>query len=104
LFTFHFHSTAALWKSFFSSLVVDSFVSSGETTPSALGFGAFFLACLDKSLLSVSKIGRLVAADDLAADEVSLDLGLVAAFRAESSLGLDAMGFTLVLEVEGFGN
>jgi hypothetical protein len=33
-----------------------------------------------------------------------LDLGLVAAFRAESSKGLDAMGFTLVLGMEGFGN
>jgi hypothetical protein len=28
-----------------------------------------------------------------------LDLGLVAAFRAESSMGLDAIGFTLVLGV-----
>jgi hypothetical protein len=33
-----------------------------------------------------------------------LDLGLAAAFKAESSKGLDAMGFTLVLGVEGFGN
>jgi hypothetical protein len=50
------------------------------------------------------EIGRLVAADDLSADEAGLDLGLAAAFRAKSSKGLDAMGFTLVLEVEGFGN
>jgi hypothetical protein len=73
----------------------------------ALGSGAFFLARLDESLLSVSEIGRLVAADDLEADEAGLDLGLVAAFRAKSSKGLDAMGFTaftLVLGVGGFGN
>jgi hypothetical protein len=36
--------------------------------------------------------------------KAGLDLGLVAAFRAKSSKGLDAMGFTLVLGVEGFGN
>jgi hypothetical protein len=52
---------------------------------------------LDESLLSVSKIDHFVVADDLAADncdEAGLDLGLVAAFRAESS-----MGFMLVLRV-----
>jgi hypothetical protein len=54
---------------------------------------------LDESLLWVLEIGRLVAAD-----EAGLDLGLAAAFKAESSKGLDAMGFTLVLGVEGFGN
>jgi hypothetical protein len=50
-------------------------------------------------LLAISTIGRLVVVD-----EAGLDLGLVAAFRAESSKGLDAMGFTLVLGVEGLGN
>jgi hypothetical protein len=79
--------------------VVDFFVSSGETTLSALGSGAFFLAHLDESLLAILEIGRLVVVD-----KASLDLGLVAAFRAESSKGLDAMGFTLVLGMEGFGN
>jgi hypothetical protein len=79
-------------------------VSLGETTLSALGSGAFFLARLDESLLLVLEIGRLVAADDLSADEACLDLGLAVAFRVESSKGLDAMGFTLVLGVEGFGN
>lgn len=82
-------------------------MSSGETTPFALSSRAFFLALLDESLLSVSKIGRLVTANDLKADEAGLDLGLVAAFRAKSSEGLDEMGltgFTLVFGVEGFGN
>jgi hypothetical protein len=54
---------------------------------------------LDESLLSVSKIGRFVATDDLAADcdKECLDLGLVAAFRAKSSMGITAI--TLVLGV-----
>jgi hypothetical protein len=79
-------------------------VSSGETTPSALSSSAFFVTRLDESLLWVLEIGRLVAADDLSADEAGLDLGLATAFKAKSSKGLDAMGFTLVLGVEGFGN
>jgi hypothetical protein len=54
---------------------------------------------LDESLLSVSEIGRFVAADDLAADcdEACLDLGLVVTFRIESSMGFTAI--TLVLRV-----
>jgi hypothetical protein len=76
--------------------------SSGETTLSALSSGAFFVARLDESLLWVLEIGRLVSADDLSADEAGLDLGLAAAFKAESSKGLDAMGFTASRSCSGW--
>jgi hypothetical protein len=53
---------------------------------------------LDESLLSVSKIDRFVAAD---CDNAGLDLGLVVAFMAKSSIGItdSRRSCTLVLRV-----
>jgi hypothetical protein len=67
-------------------------VSSGETTPSELGFDPFFLARLDESLLSVSEIGRLVAADDLTADEGWLGSGLGGSLQGQVFQGLGCDG------------